>query len=160
MRRLFGDNEGKVTATGIGGPFDRYLYVILGHLFISLSSAYSIIIFCSWKIYKFMKIHKNSILEIDIQKQLTKTLIVQAIIPLLTCCVPVFIMMIAPLLPIMIPEFVFVLLGLVLTYIPLGNGLSMLLYVSVYRTFVMNLLREGCRYLFDRYISTTVNPLE
>ncbi|KAE9551359.1 hypothetical protein FO519_005441 [Halicephalobus sp. NKZ332] len=161
LRRLFGDEEGKVSATGISGIFDYYLYIALGHSSILITGSYSIVIFCSWEIYKFMKLHKDSVhISVDIQKQLTKTLIIQALIPLFTFCVPVSAMIVALVLPVTVPEFIFALLGLSLSYIPLGNGLSMLFYVKSYRMFVVNLFKRGCRLLFGAQSSATVNPLE
>ena len=94
----------------------------------------------------------------DIQRQLTKTLIIQAIIPLITFLTPILAMIIALVFPITVPEFVFSLLGLTLTYIPLGNAMSILIYVKPYRRFAGNSFKKGRRLLFNRKWSTTVNP--
>ena len=105
-----------------------------------------------------MRVRDDKIyIVVDIQRQLTKTLILQAIIPLFTCCLPVMVMMIVLILPVKLPEFIFPILGLPLTYIPLGNGLSMLLYIKAYRRFTKNFILRKYKFFFTK-LNSTVNP--
>ena len=98
---------------------------------------YGVIIFCSWKIYRFLTLYqKNSSIKslvVEVQKQLTRTLIAQAIIPLFTFMIPVVLIILTSIFPIYIPPRVSGFFGLVLTYIPIANALSMFFFVKSYR---------------------------
>lgn len=108
-----------------------------------------------------MKVQKDTLhIVIDIQKQLTKTLVIQAVIPLFTCCLPMMIMMFALILPVKIPEAFLSFLGLTLTYIPLGNALSILLYVKAYKRFAKNFVIRKFKCVLGKYDSTTISPLK
>ena len=124
--------------------FDRYLYVFLTCSFMLVGTSYAIIIWCNWKLYKHIKeYYKRTVIRsfvIELQTQMTRTFIVQAIIPLITCGVPILFMTIVLLLSIDAPEYFSATLGIFLAYVPLVNGLSMLFYVHIYRNYVKNLV--------------------
>ena len=122
------------------------MYVAFGYAIFAIVVCYSIIIWCSWGIYKYLEeiSHIDSHI-MEIQKQLTRTLIIQAVIPFLTVCIPeclIFLTLIAPVEP---PKYLSGVLGLMLTYVPLENALSVFLFVKAYRNFGINLLKNIIR---------------
>ncbi|KAE9549103.1 hypothetical protein FO519_007685 [Halicephalobus sp. NKZ332] len=133
----FADNSGKVDATAFIGSFDSYLYFFMIHATVIIVICYSIIIFCSWKIYHFLMVHQQTSniksLVVEVQKQLTRTLVAQAVIPLFTFMIPVVLIILTSTLPIYISPGVSGFFGLVLTYIPIANALSMFFFVKSYR---------------------------
>ncbi|KAE9549101.1 hypothetical protein FO519_007683 [Halicephalobus sp. NKZ332] len=145
----FGDENGKVETIGIMGTFDKYLYVYIAHSSFNIIGCYSIIIKCSCDIYKYLNYIKRTTHVdhniIEVQHQLAMTLIIQAVIPLITFCIPANLIFITLIFQIKMPEYVLGILGLMLTYIPLGNALSMFFFVKIYRNFGIQLLRKAMK---------------
>ena len=125
--------------------FDYYLYILLAHTCFNILSCYSVIVWCSYHIYKYSKQLKNTshvdrkILEV--QKQLSTTLIIQAVIPLITFFIPTIMILLTLFFNIYMPEYFLAAFGILLTYIPLGNALS-ILFVKAYRKFTIQLLKK------------------
>ena len=112
--------------------------------------SYSIIIWCSWKMCTFSKQSKG-VTTIGIQyckneKDITRTLIVQALIPVITCLIPYILLIIIITAPAnlfnpnisSIPSFMF-------SYIPLGNALSILIFVKPYKNQEIKLVKRVLR---------------
>ena len=113
------------------------------HTAINTIIPYILIGWCSWKIYNYLKEHENILQHArDIQNQLAKTLIIQAVIPVFTFGIPMFIMVVTVASPFSMPEFLSSLLGFMLAYIPMGNAMCMLLCVKPYRNFAKRLYRK------------------
>ncbi|KAE9552120.1 hypothetical protein FO519_004656 [Halicephalobus sp. NKZ332] len=142
----FADGNGRVSTVGILGTFDTYCYILLAHSCFNVVGCYCIIIWCSYNIYKYLARLQNTphtdhhILEV--QKQLAKTLIFQAVIPLITFCVPANMIFLTVICKINVPEYISADIGLMLTYIPLGNALSIFFFVKAYRNFGIQLFRK------------------
>ncbi|KAE9548340.1 hypothetical protein FO519_008445 [Halicephalobus sp. NKZ332] len=140
---LFGGDDGKVNPIGIIGKFDNYVYPIMAHTAINTIIPYSLTCWCGWRIYKYLKKHETLLENVlDIQRQLAKTLIIQAVIPIFTFAIPMCMMVVTVTFPASMPEFLSSLLGFMLAYIPMGNALCILLCVKPYREFARKLYRK------------------
>ena len=135
--------------------FDKYSYVVLLHSSIIITGSYCIIFLCSWSICKYLsQLQSASHVDhhtLEIQKQVTRILIFQAIIPLITFCFPISVMCITIIFQISVPEYLSTLFGLILVYVPLGNVLSMFFFVKVYKTFGIQFLKAIIREMFRCY---------
>ena len=108
---------------------------------------YTVVLWCSCKIYKFLEQHKDFITIEEnfhqIQTQITKTLIAQALIPLLLVLTPYSFLLFSLFVPIhtFSPE-VTSLSVLMFSYIPMANALSIILLVAPYRKQVFEFLQK------------------
>lgn len=101
---------------------------------------------------------QNNSCILEVQQQLAKTLIAQAVIPLITFCVPANIMFVTVFFEINIPECLSTVLGMMLNVMPLGNAFSILFFVKVYRTFVIQFLKEVAGRIRFQYRDLSTYP--
>lgn len=108
--------------------------------------SYAIIIWCNWNIYKHIKRYSEATIYnaavVEVQTQIARAFVIQAIIPLITFGLPIFLVGTALISPINIPQYLAATLGIFLSYVPLSNGLSMLFYVKPYRMFARATVRK------------------
>lgn len=116
-------------------------------------------VWCSWKIYKFLDYNKLSTIFgshfHELQIQITRTLIAQAVVPLVFIMIPYSFLLFNLFVPVHFfsPE-VTSFPVLMYSYIPLANALSILLLVAPYRTEGLRLLLN----LFRRESEDSVIP--
>ena len=173
----FGNENGKVNTIGITGAvgfliktcycnlifqFDPYFYVIFVHSSFNIILCYCIIVWCSYNIYKYLSRlehipHADQHI-LEVQKQIAKTLIVQAAIPIITFCVPANMILLTLLFEVKIPEYLSAEVGLMLTYIPFGNVLSIFFFVKAYKKFGIQLVRKAMKKISLRRNTISIQP--
>uniref|UniRef100_A0AC34QSE7 Opsin n=1 Tax=Panagrolaimus sp. JU765 TaxID=591449 RepID=A0AC34QSE7_9BILA len=156
----FADVNGKVNPAGFVGYFDYYVYIFMTHAAILTVGAYYVIIWCSWRVYKFMKyhqqirqVHKSFV---DIHNQLTRTLIAQALIPLFTFATPIIFIIITVTTPVYIHPIISAGIATSFSYIPLANALSIFVFVKSYRKRGFVILKNGLKKIFHKNGPSTV----
>lgn len=91
-------------------------------------------IFCSIKVYKYLKCHRHSLSNASrrVQSDLNKILLAQAIVPIFTAFLPMILLILGALVE---WDFVFetFICGILFSWIPTGNAISVLLFVTAYR---------------------------
>ena len=123
------------------------MYILIGESSIVIIVSYMIVVWCSWKIYKFLKYQKNSIIFgnefYEIQAQITRTLIAQALIPFFLVMIPYFFLLFNLFVPFHFfsPE-VTSLSVLMFSYIPMANALSIIYFVTSYRKEAFKYIRK------------------
>ena len=110
------------------------MWVTIVDAIIMTSISYSIIIFCNFKIIRYLKRHEHAFSSITrrVQKDLNKVLLVQAVIPIFSAFLPMSLHIGSA-----IADFDFLFAsfigGLLYAWIPIGNALSVLIFVTAYR---------------------------
>ena len=79
---------------------------------------------------------------LELQRQLAKTLVIQAMLPIVTCFTPGILILLTMVSPIEPPEYLAGMLGALLTYVPLESGLCMFFFVKAYRDFGIQLFKK------------------
>lgn len=134
--------------------FDSYVYVIMLHLSLIVVMVYSVTIWCSYRVYRFIKVQKSVLTMhhgfLDVQEQLTKTLIAQAVIPLFTVTIPIIVIIITVVFPVTVDPTISAFTGIAFAYIPLGNALSMLFFVKPYQRQGLRILKFTFRKIFKK----------
>ena len=139
---LLADDNGKVGAIGaIRHGTLQCNFAILLAVVLSFGS-YSIIAYCSWKIFMFMRRNGHSFSK-SVQKtnrDLNKMLFVQAVCPILSYVLPIGIFAIGllfPTAPIAIPGLIG---SMAFTWAPVGNAASVLCFVTAYRRKLISII--------------------
>ncbi|KAE9555080.1 hypothetical protein FO519_001741 [Halicephalobus sp. NKZ332] len=150
LQDMLANGNGKVDAVLLADPGDPYTLIVIGYAAAFTFGSYLVEVWCSWKIYKYLKLfnfNSNSRIK-EIQNQITKTLIAQAIFPLLTFTVPMSFLIVNVMSPIeMNPEYSFF-AGFIFAYYPTLNACSALLFVKQYRKNISKLAKGYCNIIF------------
>ncbi|KAE9548732.1 hypothetical protein FO519_008051 [Halicephalobus sp. NKZ332] len=152
LKSYFGGDDGEVGAILVLKSSECYLYILMASVSIFSSITYNIVFWCGWRIYKFLRNHKNSTSAntyfLEIQTQITKTLVAQAVIPVITLTGPYTFLLINLFVPgnILKPE-ISSLSVLLFSFLPIGNAFSILLFVKPCRKqgwkLIKGILRHG-----------------
>ena len=122
-------------------------YLITAAASFITSESYTVMIWCNYKIYKFLKIQRESTLYIpnvcEIQAQITKTLIAQAIIPLLIIIIPLAVLFLSMYGLLKITPQSSAIPVLIYSYLPMMNALSILVFVKPYRIQIIMFIKKG-----------------
>ena len=132
---ILADDNGQVGAVGAirHGTLQCNFAILMGIL-LSFGS-YSVIAFCTWKIFIFMKknCHNFSKSVQKTNKDLNRMLLVQAVCPILSYVLPMGVFGIG----LFFPEFPIAIPGLIssmaFSWAPVGNAASVLCFVTAYR---------------------------
>ena len=141
---------------------EHYLYLLLLASTIIAVTNYNIIICYSYRIYKFLNKQKLSLSVNprynEIQTQITRTLVIQAIIPLMICSGSYIFLLINILKSedFVSPD-VSSLSGLLFSCLPMGNALSILLFIQSYRRNGINLIKRVAYKIFCSKFSKVSN---
>lgn len=111
------------------------LQIVFSYCYSLVAASYGIIIFTSIKVYKHIAQSSNLPAEVlDVHRQITWTLMVQAVAPLVVCLLPIVLCVTGCFLYLDVPGF-----GLIVTllwsWIPLVNSLVTILAIRTYRQF-------------------------
>ena len=98
------------------------------------SVSYVIIIVCYIKIMRHFKHHQHCLSDVSkrVQKDLNKVLLAQAIIPIFTAFLPMTLQIISVLTDFNLVFVTFV-CGMLYSWIPFGNALTVLIFITAYR---------------------------
>lgn len=127
-------------------------------------SFYGFAVWCNFKVLRYLR-QKTSITSIatpnrpsymDIQNQLSRTLIAQGVIPLFTFAMPITLIVISVVSPMNVDPGFSSMLGLMITYVPTGDALSVLFFLRSYRKRGISFIKNGIRSLL-KYQTTTVS---
>ena len=135
---------------------NHYAYVITAAASLTTAGNYSIMIWCNYQIYNFLKVQKRTAvrkeLYYEIQSQITKTFIAQAITPLIMVHIPlVFLFMNMYVFIEPNPEISAISI-LTFGYLPTINALSILFFVKTYRTQIVVIIKT----VFQKYKANKV----
>ena len=126
---------------------EYYAYLIATMSSLTFIINYCIVIWCGYKMCNFLKTYTCSIANgkkyCEIQTQMTKTLIAQGIVPLLTIMIPLLFLLICIFTPLEITPELSSVSGLVFGYLPTMNALSILIFVKPYRVHMISILKTG-----------------
>ena len=136
--------------------FDYYFFIFIGYLLLLIAVSYAIVIWCNYNIYNYLKDYNKTAFIYssipEIHTQVGRTLVIQALIPLITLGVPSLLLIAVLLLPISIPNYCSATLGLFLSYIPLANGLSRLFCVKAYNQFTRSFIKKLVKNVFQKNV--------
>ena len=125
---------------------------------------YSIIIWCSYRVYKFIKAQRSALETstgfLDIEEQLTKTLVAQAVLPVFTVAFPITFIVITVVFPVKLDPIIAGLTGIIFPYIPLVNALSMLLFVKPYQRKGGRIMKIVFIKVFKRNVNTVSTGIQ
>ena len=110
------------------------MWLTIAYIVMLAIISYSIIVFCNIEIFKYMTHHRHSLSEAakGVQAELNRVLLAQTIIPTFTFFLPVTIHLIGMVsnLDLAFTSFLF---GIFYSWIPTGNALSTLIFVTAYK---------------------------
>ncbi|KAE9547143.1 hypothetical protein FO519_009645 [Halicephalobus sp. NKZ332] len=157
------DDDGFVKAVAIAGSFDRMAYLIFAlYATAVILGFYGFAVWCNFKVLRCLREKTNlgPVVTVirpahaDIQNQFSRTLICQAVVPLFTFAIPVFFIVFSVLSRISIDPGFSTAFGLMFTYIPTGNALSVLFFLKSYRKRGIHFIKNGIRSFFKHQTST------
>ena len=129
--------------------------------YIITAGNYAIVIWCNCKIYKFLKGQRCAIIKrqqyFDIQSQITRSLITQAIIPVVIVFIPLTSLFISMYMPITINSKLSAMASMTYGYIPMTNALSVLVFVKTYRKQAVMIIKTGIQRLRTKNFSKVQN---
>ena len=128
---------------------------MIGYASVFTFGSYLVELWCSWKIYKFL-----NFLPIDPRSkiketQITRTLIAQAIFPLLTFTMPMGFLIVNVTAPIDINVNYSFFIGFIFAYYPTLNAFSALLFIKQYRRKISQSAKRYCNKVFPNICSIT-----
>uniref|UniRef100_A0A7E4V410 G protein-coupled receptor n=1 Tax=Panagrellus redivivus TaxID=6233 RepID=A0A7E4V410_PANRE len=141
------DDDGQVRACGMLFPRTIYSYSIVTSVtFLSVGS-YSIIIFCSLRIYWHVKTAPKAISKRahDVQKQLNRLLTIHATIPLFSAVMPSTVLVVAMTFDTVDFTKFTVLVTMFFSWIPAGNAMSVVFFVKAYRQQLLSMICRVCK---------------
>uniref|UniRef100_A0AC34QD62 Seven TM Receptor n=1 Tax=Panagrolaimus sp. JU765 TaxID=591449 RepID=A0AC34QD62_9BILA len=122
-----------------------------------LCFVYAIIIFTSYKVFKHIKFTAISPELLDVQKQITIILTVQAVAPVLVCLFPVGIYLTGSFLYLDIPGLGFV-VGYFLPWIPIANSLITILAIRSYRQYCFSWFKNSIPNTSSNLVTLSPKP--
>ena len=118
------------------------LQCVFCYCYALVSLSYIIIIFTSIKVYKYLhNLKRLSSETMDIQKQITKILIVQATAPIVVCLLPIILLVTGCFLYVDISG-VGIIINFLLSWIPLVNSIITILAIRTYRMFCLQWIKR------------------
>ena len=116
-------------------------------------------IFCNIKVFSYLKRHQHSLSIVSrrIQSDLNRMMTAQAIIPVLTTYMPMSILLVSGFVDgdLVFESFI---CGILCCWIPTGNAISVLFFVSTYRRKLTRLFINIKQVYHARTISTIIKP--